>query len=404
MSNQKVFVQDRSGEPLMPTKPAKARHLLEKGKAEVVERMPFTIQLNYKIKGKKNREKTTLGIDAGYSKVGFSVVTENKELIAGEMELRDDISRKLEQRMKYRKNRRSRNTRYRKPRFDNRSEEDWLAPSIKHKKNTHIKLVEKLKEILPIDEVVMEVAKFDQQKMQNPEICGKEYQQGTLKEYNIKNYLLEKFDYECAYCGKGGVPLEVEHIVPKSRGGTDRVSNLAISCHKCNQEKSDQTAEEFGHPKVQEKAENTLKETAFMNQVRWKIVNELGCNHTFGHITKKKRIELGLEKSHINDAFIIAGGKNQERAEPYIVEQNRRNNRLIQTNRKGYGRSIRRERYDLQPGDLVEVEKKGLVHSVKGVFNYGKWVRLVNRWGEKVNSSIKEVSLLKYGAGLQFSL
>ncbi|OKY77419.1 MAG: hypothetical protein BTN85_2069 [Candidatus Methanohalarchaeum thermophilum] len=139
---------------------------------------------------------------------------------------------------------------------------------------------------------------------------------------------------------------------------------------------------------------------AFMNQVRWKIVNELGCNHTFGYITKKKRIELGLEKSHINDAFIIAGGKNQERTQPYVVEQNRRNNRSIQTNRNGYGRSIRKERHYFQPKDLVE--KNHLIHKVKGVFNYGKWVRLVNRWGEKVNSSIEEVNLVKYGAGLQF--
>ncbi|OKY77239.1 MAG: hypothetical protein BTN85_1887 [Candidatus Methanohalarchaeum thermophilum] len=117
-------------------------------------------------------------------------------------------------------------------------------------------------------------------------------------------------------------------------------------------------------------------------------------------LPKKKRIELGLEKSHINDAFLIACGKNQERTQPYVVKQNRRNNRSIQTNRKGYGRSIRRKRYDFQPTDLVE--KNQLIHKVKGVFNYGRWVRLVNQWREKVNSSIKKVSLVKYGAGLQF--
>ncbi|OKY77417.1 MAG: hypothetical protein BTN85_2067 [Candidatus Methanohalarchaeum thermophilum] len=173
-----------------------------------MERTPLTIRLNYKIKGKKNKEKVTLGMDPGYSKVGFSVVAENEELIAGELEPRNDISKKLDKRRKYRRQRRSRNTRYREPRFDNRERENgWLAPSIRHKKNTHIKLVKKLKEVLPIDEVVVKVAKFDQQKIQNPEISGVEYQQGTLQGYNVRNYLLEKFDHECAYCGKEDVPL-----------------------------------------------------------------------------------------------------------------------------------------------------------------------------------------------------
>jgi len=108
--------------------------------------------------------------------------------------------------------------------------------------NSHIKLVNKLKKILPITKVIVEVAQFDTQKMQNPEIEGVEYQQGTLQGYNVKNYLLEKFNRKCVYCGKKNVPLEVEHIIPKSRGGSNRVDNLTISCHNCNQEKDNQTA------------------------------------------------------------------------------------------------------------------------------------------------------------------
>ncbi|PTD93359.1 hypothetical protein C9439_01890 [archaeon SCG-AAA382B04] len=183
---------------------------------------------------------TTLGIDAGYSKIGFSAVTDNKELISGKMELRNDISKKLDERKKYRRQRRHRNTRYREPRFDNRTKEEGGVVSSfnqTQKKNTHIRLVKKIKKLLPIDETVVEVANFDQQKMKNPEISGVKYQQGTLQGYNVKNYLLEKFDYECAYCSKSDVPLEVEHITPKSRGGSDRVSNLTISCVDCNQEK-----------------------------------------------------------------------------------------------------------------------------------------------------------------------
>ncbi len=137
---------------------------------------------------------------------------------------------------------------------------NWLAPSIEHKKDAHLKLVERIEKLLPINRTIVEIAKFDSQKMKNPEISGEEYQQGTLQGYNVKNYLLKKFDYECAYCNKTDVPLEVEHIIPKSRGGTDRVSNLTISCHECNQEKGNQTAKEFGSPEVQKRAEQSLKE------------------------------------------------------------------------------------------------------------------------------------------------
>ena len=187
---------------------------------------------------------------------------------------------------------------------------------------------------------------------------------------------------------------------PPKRGGSDRVSNLTIACEKCNQKKGNKTAEEFGYSEIQKKAKKSLKEAAFMNIVRWEIVDELDCDYTYGYITKQRRIELGLEKSHLNDAFIIAGGECQKRAKEYSVYQRRRNNRSIQTNRKGYGRSIRKKKYKFQPGDLVR--KDHCECKVKGVFNYGKWVRLVNQFGE-VNSNIKNVELVKYGKGLSFT-
>lgn len=158
---------------------------------------------------------------------------------------------------------------------------------------------------------------------------------------------------KCAYCGKTNVPLEVEHIVPKSRGGTERVSNLAISCYECNLLKGKRTAEEFGHPEVEEQAEELLKAVAFMNNVRWRLVERLDCRYTYGYVTKHDRVKLGLEKSNINDAFVIAGGKHQRRVKPFRMRQVRRNNRAFQKNRKGYGVSIRRKRYRLQPNDLV---------------------------------------------------
>ena len=224
-----------------------------------------------------------LGIDAGYAHIGYSAITEKKELISGEVELRKDISKKLTERKMYRRTRRSRRW-HREPRFDNRKrEDDWLAPSIKHKLNSHLKLIGKIKEILPITKTIIEVASFDTQKMQNPEISGVEYQQGELQGYEVREYLLEKWGRKCAYCGKTGVPLEVEHITPRSKGGSNKISNLTISCHECNQKKGNKTAEEFGHPEVQKKSKKTLKATAFMNVVKQRIVNALKCKWTYGY-------------------------------------------------------------------------------------------------------------------------
>ena len=396
----KVYVQTARGQPLDPTTPARARRLVEAGRAEVVARMPFTIRL-------RNREtgyttEVTLGVDSGYSKVGFSAVTQKEELLAGVLILRNDMSKKLEQKRNYRRNRRSRNTRYRPPRFDNRKrEQGWLVPSLRHKKQAHITLIETIKTLVPVRRTELEVATFDTQLLQNPEISGIEYQQGTLQGYHIREYLLEKWGRSCAYCGKTGVPLQVEHVIPRSRGGSDRVSNLNLSCERCNLHKGDRTASEFGHPEIHRQAKASLKSAAFMNQVRWQLVDELMCTPTYGYLTKQRRIEVGLAKSHANDAFIIAGGRQHTRCRPFIVKQPRRNNRSIQLNRKGYDRSIRTQRYALHPHDLVSY--KGQVCQVKGMFNLGRWVRLKTPKGTNVNIQVKNVNLVRYGSGLQFS-
>ena len=220
--------------------------------------------------------------------------------------------------------------------------------------------------------------------------------------YEVRAYLLEKFNWTCAYCGKKDVPLEIEHIVPKSRGGSNRVSNLTISCHKCNQKKDNQTAEELGFPDIQKQAKQPLKAATFMNLVKQRIVDILGCETTFGYITKHDRIKLGLEKSHANDAFVIAGGTDQTRCKPYKSTQTRRNNRSIQTNRKGFKPSIRRQRYNLQPNDLVRF--KDLCCPAKGVFSHGKQFRLVDKIGNIVNANIKNVEVICYGKGMQFTI
>jgi 5-methylcytosine-specific restriction endonuclease McrA len=382
----------------MPTTQRKGKKLLHEGKAHVIRRCPFTIQLNYATG--ETTQPITLGVDLGYTNIGFSAKTDKLEVIRGTVTLRKDVSNKLEARRRYRRTRRSR-LGYRPPRFNNRTRpEGWLTPSIQHRLDSHIRLVEKLATLLPITYKKVEVANFDAHKMQQPEITGVAYQQGELQGYEVKEYLLDKWGRKWTYCGKTTVPVEVEHIVPKSRGGTDRVSNLTLSCRNCNLKKGDKTAEEFGYPTIQQQAKQPLKAPAYLNNIRWKIVERLKAEHTYGYVTKYQRNKLGLEKSHVNDAFVIAGGTNQKRCQPYEVIQVRRNNRSLQTNRKGFKPSIRRQRYQLQPHDVVSYN--GKPYKVKGVFNYGSWVRLGDSNGTVVNISIKQVKLLKYGKGLVF--
>ena len=211
-----VMVLNMRGKSLMPTSPGKARTLLKKGKAKVVQRDPFTIQLKYPTG--ENKQPIVFALDPAYETVGFSAITKKRELISGEVVLRTDVSERITEKSMYRKGRRNRNTRYRKPRFDNRGnkkgkKKGWLAPSIQHKLDTYVRLVERFDKILPITHINIEISPFDTQKMQNPEISGMEYQHGTLQGYEIKEYLLEKFGRKCVYCGRDNVPLQTEHII-----------------------------------------------------------------------------------------------------------------------------------------------------------------------------------------------
>jgi hypothetical protein len=391
-----VYVLNKDGSPLMPCKPTKARHLLKTKEAKAISCNPFTIQLLWSCE--KNIQQITLGIDPGYAKIGFSAITELKELISGEVKLRKNVSKKLMERSMYRRIKRNKLW-YRKPRFMNRisiKKKGWLAPSIQHRLDSHIRFIERVKKLLPISKIIVEVATFDTQKMQNPEISGIEYQQGELQGYEVKEYLLEKWGRKCAYCDKTNLPLEVEHIIPKSKGGSNRVSNLTISCRGCNLKKGSKTAKEFGFSNIQKQAKKSLKSVVFMNCIKTRIINESGCDFVYGYVTKHNRIKLGLEKSHVNDAFVIAGGNGQQRTIEYCLNQIRRNNRCLQINRKGFKPAIRRQRYELQPHDLVEYNDRIL--GVKGVHCLGRRVILENKKSVKVNN----VKLYKYMKGWQF--
>jgi 5-methylcytosine-specific restriction endonuclease McrA len=392
------MVVNMRGQPLMPTSPQKARKLLKAKKVKVVQRFPFLIQLLYATG--ENKQEVELGLDPGYSQSGFSVITAKKELIAGEVQFRRDVSKKLMDRRMYRHTRRYNKTRYRPPRFKNRRrKKGWLAPSMQHKLDSHLRFIQKLQTMLPITKIIIETATFDTQKLQHPEIQGIEYQHGTLKGYEVKEYLLHKWGRHCAYCGKQNLPLEVEHIIPKSRGGSDRVSNLTLSCRKCNQTKGTKTAAEFGFPQIQAKANISLKAAPFMNLIRTRIAEALGCELTWGYVTKYHRLQLGLPKAHVHDAFVIAGGTTQARCLPYPVHQVRRNNRSLQKNRKGFKRAIQKQRYPYQPYDLISYNNH--LYRVKGTHCKGQRV-IISTHPKQKSVSVTKIERVTYGKGFQF--
>ncbi|MDC0835950.1 RNA-guided endonuclease IscB, partial [Geitlerinema sp. CS-897] len=304
--------------PLAPCHPAKARRLLKSGRASVFRRYPFTIIL-HEIEAKDCvvRE-TQLKIDPGSQTTGLAILSENRVIWASELSYRgQQIKNDLEKRRALRRSRRHRKTRYRKPRFLNRTRpKGWLPPSLNHRVETTMTWVNRLRKLCPIVSIAQELVRFDTQKLQNPEVSGIEYQQGELLGYEVREYVLQKWGRKCIYCGAEDLPLEVEHIHPKSQGGSDRVSNLALACHQCNQAKGNRDIREFlsGKPSVLDRilkqAKAPLKDAAAVNATRWKLYQQLKetglpVEVGTGGQTKFNRTRLGLPKTHWIDAACV---------------------------------------------------------------------------------------------------
>lgn len=419
----KVLVINKHRQPLMPTTPRKARILLQSGKAKIVGRDPFTIKLIYGSSGYK--QPISLGIDAGYKYVGFSAITEKEELIGGEVELLDGMSERITEKQKYRRTRRNR-LRHRAKRFDNRKrDKGWLAPSIQHKLDTHLRFVERIKSRLPVTKITVETAKFDIQKIKNPEIQREQYQQGEQQGFrNLTNYIRHRDGYKCQNpdCKNKSADkvLQIHHIGywinPPDR--SNRPSNLITLCDKCHSSPNHKKGKILHgwQPKVK-----SFKAETFMSTIYKRILEELDTEQTFGYETDFKRVELKLEKRHHNDAFIIAGGATGQRIEPLTIEQIRRHKRSMEqfydakyidkrTGEKVSGsilnsgrctrnknlngenlrvyrglkvscgqRRIKKQRYRYNPSDYVLFEKK--VYRVIGMQNLGTGVKLANYSG-----------------------
>lgn len=309
-----VYVLSKTGQPLMPTENhAKVRVLLKQQKAKIVHRCPFTIQLLYD--STDYTQPVSLGIDAGSRHVGVSATTETKVLYEADVTLRNDIVDLLSTRREARRTRRSRKTRYRKPRFNNRIRKDgWLAPSIQQKVDTHLTVVHKATEILPVNSITVETASFDIQKIKNPDISGTGYQQGEqLDFWNVREYVLFRDGHKCQCCkGKSKDPvLNVHHIESRKTGG-NAPNNLITLCETCHKGYHNGTV---SLPKNIRRGMK-FNDAAFMGIMRWTFFNRvketyepLGImvNMTYGYITKNTRIEHNLPKDHFIDARCISG-------------------------------------------------------------------------------------------------
>lgn len=388
-----VYVISKDGNPLMPTKRhRKVRLWLKNGQAKIVSHEPFTIQLLFATG--RYIEELTLGMDPGYSEAGLSVISNTQEYLSAEAKLRTDVSKLMTEKKMYRVTRRGRNTRYRPARFLNRKKTQVLPPSIHQKVESHITLIEFVKKILPIakEKEIIEGNKFDPQKLENPEIQGKEYQQGDQYGFqNTRAYVLARDKHTCYFASPKGKKhgfcqkkLNTHHIKEKAKGGSDAPFNLITLCKKHHGMLHD------GKLSLGKVKHKSYKAATAMNIVRNQIFKRLSeASMTHGYITKTNRWQLGLEKSHSNDAFVIAGGTTQTRCKTIYLAFKRKNNRCLQLNRKGFKPSIRKRRYPIQPKDLVKWN--GKIYQAKGTQNKGKYVLLDD--GKKPKP-IKDVELV----------
>jgi hypothetical protein len=435
-----VYLLSSDGKPLMPTKRfGKVRRLLKAGLAKVISSKPFTVKLLYPTT--TFLQSVTLALDSGYKNIGISALTEKEELFSAEVKMLAGHSQRLAERGSYRRQRRSR-LRYRKPRFDNRTRASHtLAPSIEDKLSTHKRLVAKVSSFLPITKVVIEVASFDIQKLKDETINGKDYQQGEQAGFhNLRAYIMHRDEHgcqnpDCRNKEKENI-LQLHHIGYWRADNSDRPASLITLCNHCHKPENHLPGGLlYGwQPKVK-----SYRPETFMSSVRWRMVSELKCEHTYGYLTKKKRVELKMEKSHANDAFVIGGGERQSRQGVRLIEQVRRNNRSLERfydalyidrrngnrakgqelnsgrrtrnrnlkseNLHSYRgkklragrRSVRKKRYPIQPKDRVMYNKNK--YEVAGIQNYGEYIKLVGLTKPVKTAAVR---LLYYGKGLLF--
>ncbi|MGH2414422.1 MAG: RNA-guided endonuclease IscB, partial [Microcystaceae cyanobacterium] len=366
-----VFVLDTNKQPLDPIPPGQARRLLKQGHAAVLRRYPFTIILKYAVPNPKTQPHQ-LKIDPGSKTTGIAIVQRNKVVWGAQLQHRgQQINNDLESRRAIRRNRRNRKTRYRKPRFLNRTRpKGWLAPSLQSRVENIATWVNRLQRLALITGISQELVKFDTQAMQNSEISGVEYQQGELAGYEVREYLLDKWGRKCAYCSASDTRVEIDHIEPRSKGGSNRVSNLTLACHDCNQRKGNRDIHDFLAKKpdivkrILTQAKQSLKDAASVNSTRWALFNKLKqtalpVETGTGGKTKYNRIRLGLPKTHWLDAACVGEVESLQvlTTQPLLITAKGWGNRQMCTTNK-HGVPIKHRTrcktfFGFQTGDIV---------------------------------------------------
>lgn len=309
-----VYVVDKNGQPLMPThNGAKVRVLLKQKRAKVVLKCPFTIKLLYE--STSFTQPLTLGVDTGSKYIGSAVINDitSEVVYESQTELRDDIKSKMDRRRAFRRGRRNK-LRYRPMRFNNRSvskRKERYSPTLISKFQGHTREIEFVKSILPISGTILEVGEFDTHLLQDPTLAYRKwgYQQGELyKLGNFKQATKARDGYKCQCCGKKNCRLEVHHLLPRSRGGSDKLANLITLCTDCHHlaHSSEEQLLAF-QKKFGKKAKGTLNYATQMSILRHMLQKEYpDAELTYGFITKEMRRVFGLEKSHMIDACCIA--------------------------------------------------------------------------------------------------
>lgn len=303
----RVFVKNIRGEALMPCSQRKARLLLRDGKAKIIGYKPFAIQLTTPT-GETTQE-VHISVDTGAKHIGIAVTSEDKVLAKGEVELRDGIHEGMEARARLRSDRRNRNTRYRQVRFLNRSREDgWLPPTVRSKLDATFLWIDRFIDLLPNPILHIEVGKFDIHKMINPDITREGYQNGKCAGYyDTRYFVFARDNYTCQACKKQNKILRTHHLLYKSKGGTDRADNLITVCTDCHTSENHKEGGIFYNWMIKNKKVNQYKVATFMNIIRKRTFSKYPkAIITYGSETSPYRKELGLEKTHYNDAIAIS--------------------------------------------------------------------------------------------------
>lgn len=396
----KVFVLDMHKNPLAPVHPAEARLLLNQQKAAVFKRYPFTIVLK-EAQTAQRPEELRLKIDPGSRTTGIVVISDTTGEIVFAMELEHRglrVKKLLDSRRAIRRGRRSRKTRYRQPRFLNRTKpKGWLPPSLKSRVYNVETWVRRLRNVCNIQAISMELVKFDMQLMETPDISGVQYQQGELAGFEVKEYLLEKWGRACVYCGKKDTPLEVEHIVPKSRGGSNRVSNLTIACTACNQEKNSQLIGQYlaDRPellkRILAKTRAPLKDAAAVNATRWNLywalrTTGLPVETGSGGLTKFNRKTRNIPKAHWLDAACVG------RSTPEKLFQGHK--QVLQVKAMGHGS---RQMCRVDKYGFPRTKSKTRSKNIKG-FQTGDIVKAIALTGKKVGTYNGRVAVRASGS------